>query len=430
MRDLRSLQIVVLRPLWARYRRRLFGINLLLTLSCEQQDARPRAAVHTLEASPNASITPSPLLTGSSLASKLPKPATSTKSAKTAAERDLFAPLPLNQPLPPDEEPNKVSNPVIVSAKLSWPAFPPALRLWGVDADQQAAFINDTQRTVNFTLRPHGRLQISFSGRAFPFDDRSLLQSRYEHIGHILVWPSGGSYRVVPTGSLRSLFNEGRPDATPSVHVEPEPHTAGSILGYPTRSWTFETPQGKLTLQQAEIAETELGAPLVCRFLVELLSIAPTTSACDSQRLPLRAEFEVNKARTVFEVTKVEFAFDGSPANILVPPKESKLRNFGVPMGRGLLGPMELGVLRRGDKNGTLTIHNSTEQLRYLLFDGVPVERLAPRATAELTGVSQGQYLARLVDFWGTDSLARSALILGDTATVGEPLKVDTEPEL
>ncbi len=130
-----------------------------------------------------------------------------------------------------------------MSAKFTWPAFPAALRLWGVDADQQAAFINDTQRTATLTLRPHGRLQIAFSGRAFSFDDRALLQARYEHTGHILVWPNGANYRVIPAGSLRALFNEGRPDATPTVNLEPESRTAGSVLGYSTRAWVFETPK-------------------------------------------------------------------------------------------------------------------------------------------------------------------------------------------
>lgn len=397
---------------------------LALLFACDQEP-RPQATSTSTEASPNASITPSPLLSASNLVPKLPKAA----PKKVAVTVELPTPLPLQKPLAPDEEPNKPAPALLLSAKFTWPAFPQTLRLWGVDADQQAAFINDSQRALTLTLRPHGRLQVAFTGRAFPFDDRSLLQARYEHLGHLLVWPKNASYRVIPTGSLRALFNEGRPDVTPAVNLEPEPHAAGIVLGYPTRVWTFETPQGKLTLQQADVPEAELAAPLVCRFLVELLSIAPTTSACDAQRLPLRAEYEVEKGgRALFEVTKFDLASDTS-GNVQVPPKDSQLRNFGLPPGRQLLAPLLLSSLRRGDKTGTLTVHNASAQLRYLLLDGVPVARVSPRTSETLSGISQGQYLTRLIDFWGTDNAPNNALTIGDSTTLGEPLEFDSEPE-
>jgi hypothetical protein len=398
--------------------------------SCDPGNAPPAPAMNTLEASPNASIIPSPLLTGSSLVSKLPKSGAPAKNTKGVADA-VVMPLPLHQPLSPDEEPSKLQAPITLNAKFSWPAFPAALRLWGVDAEQQATFVTISQRLLEFTLRPHGRMQVAFAGRAFAFDDRSLLQARYENTGHVLVWPERTRYRIIPVGSLRSLFNEGRPDATPLVNLEPESHPAGTMLGYATRVWSFETPQGKLTLHQAEAPEAELAAALVCRFLVELMSIAPATSTCGEGRLPLRAEFETTKGgRALFEVLKVEATPEGSVSNVLVPPKDSRSQNFGVPPGRDLVSAMALGVLRRGDKDGTLTVHNPTGQLRYVLLDGVPIGRVAPLASTEITGISQGQYLARLVDFWGSDSLQRSALALGDAVTIGEPLRVPTEPEL
>jgi hypothetical protein len=395
-------------------------------------DAQPSAAAaHTIEASPNASITPSPLLSGSNLAPKLPKQSNNSKATKGTPEREVVSPLPIHQPLPSDEEPSKFSLPLVLRGKFSWPSFPSTLRLWGVDAERQTSFINDTQRTLEFTLRPHGRMQLAFGGRAFPFDDRSLLQARYENTGHVLVWPDGASYRVLPAGVLRSLFGEARPDATPMTNLEPESHAGGNVLGYTTRVWTFETPQGKLTLHQALVPEAELAAPLVCRFLVELMSITPTTGVCESQRLPLRAEFEVGDgARALFEATRFDVAPEGTATALLVPPKGSTHRNFGIPAGRELLSSIELGMLRRGDKLGTLTAHNATGRLRYVLLDGVPVGRVAPRSSIDLTSLSQGQYLARLVDFWGNDAWDNNVLALTEASTLGEPLSVPAEPEL
>lgn len=409
----------------------LLGLLACLgSVACEQNEDSAESTVSTLEASPNASIPPSPLLSGSSLVSKLPKPAVSTKSTKGAVEREPLVPLPIHQTLPADEEPAKSGPTVVLNARFSWPTYPPALRLWGVDDAAQEAFLNATQRLAVFTLRPHGRMQVTFSGRAYAFDDRVALQSRIDNTGHVLVWPSGTNYRVLSAGTLRALFNEGRPDATPLLNVEVEPRRSGQLLGYATRVWNFETPHGKLALQQAELAEAERGAPLMCRFLVELMSIAPTTSACDNQRTPLRAEFETTKgARLSFEVTNVDVTLEASPSNILVPPKQSTLRN-GVPSARDLSSAMERAALRRGNKTGTIVVHNSSEQLRYLLLDGVPMARVGPRTSMELSGVSQGQYLARLVDFWGNDSLPSTALEVRDAVTIGEPAQVVTEPEL
>src|SRR5690606_22175293 len=125
--------------------------------------------------------------------------------------------------------------------------------------------------------------------------------------GHFLQWLNQQRHRVLPLGSLRSLFLEGRPDVNPTVHLDPAPKPSGGLFDHPTRTWVFESSRGKLTLQQAEVAEAEWSGVLVCRFLLEWLSIGPTSSACDVGLLPLKAEFEsAQGARLVWETTEFD----------------------------------------------------------------------------------------------------------------------------
>lgn len=385
----------------------------------------------TLEPSPNATITPSPLIAGGSLVAKTTKAPPSKPGTKKAGSELVEPPTPLaaQTALAADEVAPKQPIQLTLTGRLYWPLFPGTLKT-STTLSRQLDVATKTQRQFEVNLRSYGRMQITFYGNTFAFEDGTSVASRFENYGHLLVWPNARSYRVLPVGSLRTLFTEGRPDVTPVVHLEPESDAASDVWGRATRIWTLETSRGKLRLHQTRVEEAELSGPCLCRFLLEWLSIAPTSSLCEPGLVPSRAEFTSPRGgRLVWEVGELELRADPDATKLPVPPRDAQFRQYGVPEPEPVLTPSELGLLRKSAKPGSLTAHNPTKQLQWLLLDGTPVARLSPNRAWTSSSVSQGTYTARLVDFFGAEAASQPGLVVGDEATFGEPAPPSFEPE-
>jgi hypothetical protein len=404
---------------------RVWAIALLplLVASCDPAPEKEGEA-EAREPSPNATITPSPLVVGGALVAKTAKSQVLGKPGgkRTTAEvTEPPVPFTIQQAPSADVANPKQLTQISLVGRLVWPAYPNANRPHPTP-NRALDPAPTTQRRFDVNLRGHGRMQVIFHGTMFPFASETSIASRIENYGHLLIWPDEGTHRVLPVGSVRALLGEGRPDVTPVVHLDPEPRAGGELFDHETRVWTFESSRGKLTLQQLEAPEAELGGVLLCRFLLEWLSVAPTSTACDVNLVPVRAEFESRGgSKLVWETSELEMRTDPPVANLPLPPRASQFREYGLPEGGDVMSESERGSLRKSGRLGTLTVHNPTPQLGWALLDGVPVARITPNGTAAVQGVSQGTYHARLVDFFGVEGANQPGLVVDEAATFGAP---------
>lgn len=406
------------------------ALAVLALLTACDTDPKPNSS-ETLEPSPNATITPSPLVAGGSLVAKTTKAPAAKPNTKRSVVELLDAPTPLavHTAPSPDEVTPKQPTQLTLTGRLYWPAFPGTSKT-SATLSKQLDVATKTQRQFEVSLRSHGRMQVTFYGNLFAFDSGTSITSRIENYGHMLLWPDAQSYRVLPVGSIRTLLSEGRPDVSPVVHLDPEPRAGADTLGRPTQVWTLETSRGKLHLHQAQVEEAELGGPLLCRFLLEWLPIAPTSAVCEPGLVPTRAEFESARgAKLVWDTSELEIKSDPEVAKLVVPPREAQFRQYGIPEPGPVLTSGELGLLRKSTKTGSVTAHNPTTEVQWMLLDGAPVGRIAPRAVWTATGVSQGTYFARLVDFFGVEATSQPGLVVGDETTLGTPNRPLHEPE-
>lgn len=397
------------------------ALGVGLALGCEK-DPEP-SPTETLEPSPNATITPSPLIAGGSLVAKATKAPAAKPSARKPGSEVIEPPAPLavqTAPAPDDVTPKQTTQ-VTLTGRLYWPAYPGTSKT-SAGFSKQLDGATKPQRQFEVNLRAHGRMQVTFDGNLFPFESGTSIAARIENYGHLLVWPDSQSYRVLAVGSIRTLLTEGRPDVTPVVHLEQEPRTGPEMLSRPTRIWTLETSRGKLHLHQSEVEEAELGGACLCRFLLEWLSVAPTSAICGMGLVPTRAEFEsAGGAKLVWETSELELQTDPEVSKLAVPPRDARFRPYGLPEPGAVLAPSELASIKKSAKTGLLTVHNPTHQVQWVLLDGLAVGRAAPNRSWAAPGVSQGTYFARLVDFFGVEAGSQPGFVVGEEATFGAP---------
>lgn len=400
-----------------------------LLTACETTP-KPNSA-EALEPSPNATITPSPLVAGGSLVAKATKTPPAKPNTKKIGGEPAEAPTPLTVQTAPtsDEATPKQLTQVTLTGRLYWPAYPGTSKT-SATLSKQLDVATKTQRQFEVNLRAHGRMLVTFYGNLFPFENGSSIASRVENHGHMLLWPNAQSYRILPVGSIRALLTEGRPDVTPVVHLDPEPHAGADMLERPTQVWSLESSRGKLHLHQAQVDEAELGGPLLCRFLLEWLSVAPSSTVCEPGLVPIRAEFESQRgAKLMWDTSELTVKTDPDVAKLAVPPRDAQFRQYGIPEPNAVLTSSELGLLRKSARTGTLTAHNPSAEVQWVLLDGAPVGRVSPNAEWSAAGVSQGTYFARLVDFFGVEAGNQPGFVVGEQAVFGTKTPPPAEPE-
>jgi len=193
---------------------------------------------------------------------------------------------------------------------------------------------------------------------------------------------------------------------------------AGVLLGLATQKFKLESSVGRLDLEQAAVPAAGDAGALWCRLLLELVAIAPTSSACRAESLPLRAEYTwASGTRFEVEVVKLAKRPELAVEGLSVPPAGA------VPRRGELPGPpfvvlveeQELSELRaraapppaKPDPSAPkvgLVFQNRLDGPRYLLVDGVPVLWLRADAEWLLTGLKLGRYTVQARDFFGAQS--------------------------
>jgi len=221
------------------------------------------------------------------------------------------------------------------------------------------------------------------------------------------VWAGGSDYRVLPLGGVRTLLGERRVDATPLVRPPVTgPLDGGRRLGLATRKWELATRTGKLALEQGHVANAGDGGLLLCRLLVEIVASDPLAAPCATDEVPLHAQFSWPQGGSVvFEATALADRNDLPAAQLLVPPAGATFETTGIPAaGTGvILSREEMGAMRRGPVDVAavtspgappegLVAYNSTEVMRYVFVDSLPMAWVLPGHEAYPVGAPRGRY--------------------------------------
>lgn len=372
------------------------------------------------EPSPNASILPAPLASELDAVPKAPPPdAGLVSDARTeVADAETAAPVPLraDRALEPDAvSPEAPSERWI--AQLRWldqPVFP---RLPELSVEATERLREELAFSVLIDLSAAGRLRLVFDSNAFVLPAGSELRAREDRYGHILLWNSAQSYVSLAPGMLRAVLSERRADAAPLTKPRLAELGAGSVLGLPTRKLEVGTPLGRLILDQTAAHAVGSGASLVCRLLLEMIAADPQSTACSRRELPLRAElFSAGGGHLVFEVKKRVRDSGLDPQTLLAPPPEARLVIGELPEQASVIVPTrnQLRDLRirpatRSEKldptapKQGLLLQNWTEDLRYVLLDGVVLARIPPHREVAIEGLLPGKYALSSLDFFGDD---------------------------
>jgi hypothetical protein len=425
----------------------LLGLSLLV--GCERPGAEPERAGEGAP-SPNASILPAPLATAppTPIAAATPAPTRATEGpvgiqfdsqgrVVPVASAPLPPPEPLrpDAPLPVDSVGPKETAGVQLSAEWRWVDPPAPSRAPEVHQEGIAAARKLTAFKWLVTATEAGRMNIHFDARAFPLPLGSELRARADRYGHVVVFPSGNEYRPVAPGALRALFGDRRLDVLPLMAGESSAKGAGPArLGRAVRKVELRSKLGTVQLDLTHAPEAGQGAALLCRTLVEMLAIDPATPVCARDELPLRAQFTWPQGGgLIFEVQDLNRRTEVPVGDVHCPPLAAQFAQATLPpQPSGVLltrdeaaalrlRPIDLGPSAPGSPAEGIVAKNATDNLRYLVIDGVPIAWVMPGSELYIVGPPRGRYVAQWRSFLGDAVDPPRAVELPARLSVGEP---------
>lgn len=428
--------------------------------------APPEPAPQEREApSPNASILPAPLASAPPPATPKPpavaRPAASAATLKAGAiastsllvdagrpASSVYVELPAAEPLRPDiglpldtVGPRDTAG-LLLLADWRWLDAPTPPRLPEVFSEGLAS----ARRLASFkwmiTATDAGRMRVLFDTRAFPLPLGSELRARVDRLGHIVVFPGGNEYRSAAPGALRSLFGDRRLDVLPLVQGELTPRGAAPTrFGMPVRRVELQAKLGSVTLDMAHLPEPSLGAALLCRALLDLVAVEPTSQLCAPGELPLRAQFSWRSGSGVlFEVQDYARRSELPVGDIACPPLGAQVASSVLPpQPSGVLltrdeatafrqRPVDVGPPGPGAPPDGVLARNATDGMRYLLIDGVPVAWVLPGQELSVVGFPRGRYVAQWRSFLGDAVEPARQVELPARLAVGEPAPEPVPP--
>lgn len=392
---------------------KLLSLVLLVAGCNETPTKQPQSA----EPSPNASILPAPL---SSELEPVPQGPLAEAGVGGTAPTDVeqVAPEPLraDQALDPDVVSREAASERWI-AEIRWLSLPSFPRLPELNGDAIERIRDGLGFLLEIDLSAAGRLRAVINSKTFALPEGTELRSREDRLGHLLLWNSAENYAVLAPGTLRAVLNERRADAAPVTKPKLTNLGSGSALGLATDKLEVTTPLGRLILEQTPQHGVGAAATLLCRMLLELLAADPQTPACSRRELPLRAElFSAGGGHLLFEL-KRRVRDPEIPLPIFrVPPGEARLAIGEMPPlgSMNLLTREQLGSLRgrpaaRSEKPDPsapkegLLIENHTEELRFVLLDGLILARMPPHTSLLVDALIPGKYALSSQDFLGDD---------------------------
>jgi hypothetical protein len=396
------------------------------------------------------SILPAPLvsageLVGTAPGSARPLVGIAADSAGRLITPEVERPPPkvaaVDEPLPRDQLTAKDGLGLTLSAEFQWDEVPRAA-LPEMDSASIEAARKEAELRVRIDLAYVGRMRLALASASFPLPPGTELRAREDRYGHVLVWPSGTMYRVLAPGSLRAMFGERRGDVTPLMRGQVQPAGQGRLLEQETQRKVATTSLGKLTIEQAEVVGAGSAGGLLCRMLVELVAMDPSTPLCADDTVPLSAQYEWDGGgRLGFIVSTMENRQDLLVTDISVPPPAAEFRQGELPPETDgvLLTREQLARFRRrplppsepakaGAPGEGMTAVNHEDTLRYVLLDGVPIAWVRAHQERYVIGPRAGRYSIAWRDFFGKRVQAPEVLTLPARVSLGKADSVASAP--
>jgi hypothetical protein len=407
-------------------------LGAAVACACEQRRNEGLGVPSASEPSPNASVLPAPIEVGPKLGSRdagHPSPDPSSDAAAPEPPRAIRE----DDVLLPEVELLRAAPGLALEAKWRW-LEPPGPRSPEGNAEALARARDKTGFDMSLELSSLGRLRVIFRSRTFPFPPGTELRSRDDRYGHLLIWPGGAEYTPLPPGTLRATLADARVDAMTLSDASPAAGGSSALLGVLTQKLRFETSVGKLELEQAALPAAGDAGALLCRLLLELLAIAPESSACRPEWVPLRAGYSwASGARFELEVSRLAKRPELAVEGLATPPVGAAARRGELPGPPFvvLLEERELGELHSralpppaklepGSPKAGLVFQNRGDGPRYLLVDGVPVLWLRAEAEWLVSGLKPGRYTVQARDFFGAQTTPPRVLELPARFTVSD----------
>jgi len=383
---------------------RAFVIGIPIVLASCKTPASSAEGTPDATASPQASAMPAPLAAPTTTASALivatPEggPPPSSLRGDVALGPDTLA----------RETAGYALSAVIKLGDLSGPPRAPEVNGAGLEAARKK-----TELRLAIDLSP-SRMRAALLGSGWVVPPDTELRARSDHYGHVVVWPGGLTYRPLAPGALRALLGERRFDVAPMTPAEiVTKDDVGKRIGIRTRKVEVATRAAKATFEVGRLPDLGEGGVLLCRVLLDLMNAPPSSAVCNDGELPVRAELRWTARGSIgFELTGVLKKADMPTASLLVPPSAAAFAaapltaagmhvSLSVPeLAAFRTGPIELPASPHTDGAG-LVVANTTDQLRVLHLDGIPIAWAAPGARDVIQGLHRGRYIVQWRTFLG-----------------------------
>lgn len=372
---------------------------------------------------------------GSDLQETTPSPQASAEPAPLAAGPAGAGPglqaMRGDQSLPPDVVPRDVVPPGVrdvpstltgytLTASLHVGDVPPppakAQEMNGV-AVEAARRRSELRWTADFVP---ARLRVALAG-AFLLPEGTELRARADRYGHVVVWPDGRSYRPMPPGSLRALLGERRFDVAPLSRADlsvPLPLGDGAKrFGLRVRRVDVVTRAARGTFDIAHAPEAGEGGALLCRLLLDLVNGPPSVPLCGDGDVPVHVELRwASRGSLTFDAQSLTRRTDLPPTILATPPATAAFVDgpWPPPLPEVMLPPGELASFRAspvdvpppppslaGEAGAGMLLINTTDLLRTVWVDGVPVAWVGPGGRLRVPGLVRGRYALQWRTFLG-----------------------------
>jgi len=326
---------------------------------------------------------------------------------------------------------------VLRPSDIPGPPKGPDINVAGFDAARKKT---DAVVSIDFTAT---RARIVLTTGGFVLPSGTELRARVDRYGHVVLNPDGTAYRVAAPGTLRALLGERRLDVAPLSGATLESAGDGpKRLGRPTRRVEVATRAARATFEITHLPDVGDGGALICRALLDLMNAPPSTPLCGDGDVPLHVDLRwtappptstVGHPSRVGLITFDAFALARRAdisAQVFATPPASAAYEESLPDDRALvlLTPAELTTMRTTapDAPGvdagptpTLALVNSTDELRFVWLDGIPIAWLAPGARESIRTLARGRYSLQWRTFLGDAIDAPQTVTLPATSDVG-----------
>ncbi len=324
----------------------------------------------------------------------------------------------------------------------------------GLDAARRKS-----EPSLSVDLTPGHARAVLHEGFVLP--EGTELRERSDRFGYVVLSPGGDSYRVGATGSLRAILGEGLFEVAPASQAAVVFRGEGvRRLGRATRHVEVTTRAAKGSFELGRVPELGDAGALLCRLLLDLMSTQPATPVCADGDVPLHVELKWSappprgaggreriSGTSVFDVVSLVRRSDVPVAGFLTPPPNATFLATGEPA-RGahlFLARADLAALHIGSEPApphpgegaaaVLSLHNSTDELRYVWLDGIPLAWLAPGGRLDVSGVPHARatlqwrtFLGDAIDPAETVTLPATVDALPATGAPGAPVTSSDSP--